>query len=342
MIELFWIKSLLHFLIFFLCGLILLILFKQKDKIAFRHWGISILVFLLLHLLGFLRFTSWINSSSALITTAYSYGQLLYFVLGPVLFIKLEQLPRKPAILLHFVPAVVGAFLLYANPGVEQLLVITGLVHFIVYAVALLFVSKTMANATTEIGGYKKVVGLWGLSFLLHCLELVLWSQLGWLSETWAWVLFCLSEALLGYSLLYLIYMLATGKSKLKSNGDSGLPKEIRSHLENLFPIYITKPSVFTDPLINQQKVAKALNVSPHHVSRYLSHHYGDSFLNIINSQRIEESKKKLANPKLQHLSIQDIYYEVGFNSKSTFNTAFKKNTGITPSEYRKQSKKED
>lgn len=60
----------------------------------------------------------------------------------------------------------------------------------------------------------------------------------------------------------------------------------------------------------------------------------GKHFFDFINEYRIEESKKLLQKSEL---TIQQIMYEVGFNSKSSFNVAFKKSTSLTPSAFRKQ-----
>ena len=52
---------------------------------------------------------------------------------------------------------------------------------------------------------------------------------------------------------------------------------------------------------------------------------------------RIEEAKKRLKDPKENQYVVLKIAYDVGFNSKSTFNTAFKKFTGMSPSEFREK-----
>ena len=71
----------------------------------------------------------------------------------------------------------------------------------------------------------------------------------------------------------------------------------------------------------------------------YLSHvinaSFNQNFRDFINSYRIEESKSRLVQ---DDMNILNIAYEVGFNSKSAFNTAFKKFTGMTPKEYRKKN----
>ncbi len=60
----------------------------------------------------------------------------------------------------------------------------------------------------------------------------------------------------------------------------------------------------------------------------------GSSFLELINKYRIEEAKSLILDPKLNE-TIEGIGYSVGFNSKSTFHSAFKRITGQTPSEFK-------
>ncbi|TEB41605.1 AraC family transcriptional regulator, partial [Flavobacterium circumlabens] len=61
---------------------------------------------------------------------------------------------------------------------------------------------------------------------------------------------------------------------------------------------------------------------------------YGDNFYNFINKYRIEKAKSLLLSEKYNQLNILGIAYESGFNSKTTFNTTFKKNTGFSPTEF--------
>lgn len=60
------------------------------------------------------------------------------------------------------------------------------------------------------------------------------------------------------------------------------------------------------------------------------------NFYQLINGYRVEESKRLLVNEQLLHLNILAIGFEAGFNSKTTFNTTFKNQTGMSPLEYRK------
>jgi AraC-like DNA-binding protein len=50
----------------------------------------------------------------------------------------------------------------------------------------------------------------------------------------------------------------------------------------------------------------------------------------------VEEAKRRLKDPGLSNMTIQGIAFDSGFNSKATFNTAFNKFAGMTPSAYKK------
>ena len=63
----------------------------------------------------------------------------------------------------------------------------------------------------------------------------------------------------------------------------------------------------------------------------------GKNFYTLVNDYRIEEVKRRLEDPRYRNLTILAIAYDSGFNAKSSFNTIFKEQTGMTPSEYQKQ-----
>ena len=94
--------------------------------------------------------------------------------------------------------------------------------------------------------------------------------------------------------------------------------------------------SEYLDGELTLQKLAKALAVSPHHLSQTINEQLNQNFIDFINAYRIEEAKRMLVDPAKKHYSILAVSEEVGFNSKSAFNTAFKKHANMTPSEFRK------
>ncbi|WP_404421671.1 helix-turn-helix domain-containing protein [Thalassospira australica] len=87
------------------------------------------------------------------------------------------------------------------------------------------------------------------------------------------------------------------------------------------------------DPLLTMPKLANAVGATPNHLSFVLNQHLGKSFFDFVNQVRTNEASRLLIEEPDR--TILDIAISVGFNSKSTFNLAFKKITGKTPSAYR-------
>ncbi|UCF04979.1 MAG: helix-turn-helix domain-containing protein [bacterium] len=94
---------------------------------------------------------------------------------------------------------------------------------------------------------------------------------------------------------------------------------------------------VFLDPDLTLQKLAQRLKIHYNQLSRIINERFEMSFNNYMNRYRIEEAQRRLADPAERNRNILEIMYDVGFYSKSTFNTAFKKFTGMSPSEYRRK-----
>lgn len=97
----------------------------------------------------------------------------------------------------------------------------------------------------------------------------------------------------------------------------------------------IKEDKVYLENELSLAQLGEKLNVPSYQASELISRKYGESFFDLINRHRIEEVKKRLTDPAFSHLSILGIAMDCGFNSKSSFNTAFKKFTGQTPSQFR-------
>ncbi len=95
----------------------------------------------------------------------------------------------------------------------------------------------------------------------------------------------------------------------------------------------------FLDPRLTLEHLSKLINYPKHSVSRVINESMGTNYNDYINRYRIDYAKHELVNKTKQNLTIAAIAYESGFNSISTFNEAFKKFTGKTPSEFKKCTK---
>jgi AraC-like DNA-binding protein len=122
-------------------------------------------------------------------------------------------------------------------------------------------------------------------------------------------------------------------KKYLKSNLSEDETARIMNSLETL----MQEQKPYLDAAINIDSLATMVGSNRHHLSQVLNERLKKSFYDYINHFRIEEAKLLLADPgRLRH-KIASIAYDAGFNSLSTFNDVFRKSTGLTPSQYRKQ-----
>ena len=95
----------------------------------------------------------------------------------------------------------------------------------------------------------------------------------------------------------------------------------------------------YLDPQLNQQKLANLAGISSKNLSRLINERFEQHFFDFVNSYRIAEFQRISQLPENAHLTLLAMAYAAGFNSKTTFNTAFKKQTGITPSQFIKTQK---
>lgn len=89
---------------------------------------------------------------------------------------------------------------------------------------------------------------------------------------------------------------------------------------------------LFLDESISLHKISERISESENHISETLSQHLKTNFFQYVNGFRIEQAKASLQDRSKQ---ITSIAYDVGFNSRSTFNNAFKKLVGTSPTSYR-------
>jgi len=101
---------------------------------------------------------------------------------------------------------------------------------------------------------------------------------------------------------------------------------------------FILKNQKFLDPQLSLENLSDELGKSTSHLSKLMNTHAGSNFPDYINKYRVTEAKKLLADDNFNAYTIISIGLECGFNSKSTFYTAFKKFTGQTPTAYRKST----
>lgn len=96
------------------------------------------------------------------------------------------------------------------------------------------------------------------------------------------------------------------------------------------------RPYLHSNLTVN--RLAHLLGVPAKDLSRHLNQVLGRNFYEFVNGYRITEVKRRLADPE-EDKTVLDIMYEAGFNSKSVFNTLFRKSTGMTPTRFRQDAR---
>jgi AraC-like DNA-binding protein len=115
----------------------------------------------------------------------------------------------------------------------------------------------------------------------------------------------------------------------------STLPPEEALKYKAMILEYICKNESFKDHNITLGKFSKNLSLTPHVVSQVINEQLSCNFNDFINSYRVDEAKKMLRDAGMKNITVASIAYDCGFNTLSAFNTAFKKFTGLTPSQFR-------
>lgn len=101
--------------------------------------------------------------------------------------------------------------------------------------------------------------------------------------------------------------------------------------------ILCIQQQLYRDPTLDRDKVAEKLGISSGYVSQLVNTVTGKNFTSYINHYRVEAVKEIMLDPQFDHYSLLAIGLECGFSSKTTFHSAFKKITGLTPNAYRKK-----
>jgi AraC-like DNA-binding protein len=118
----------------------------------------------------------------------------------------------------------------------------------------------------------------------------------------------------------------------VENKEEAKIKAELLQHLEKQKP--------FLNPELSLPDLARQMGYTTAQLSGVINKEVGKNFNELINTYRIQDVKVRLVDPAFSHLSILGIAFESGFNSKATFNRAFKQFTGQTPSEFMKAQKK--
>ena len=178
--------------------------------------------------------------------------------------------------------------------------------HFIAITVILIFVKSTFTN---DVGDH--LIFLY-ISYMIFLTSFQIMNTSSYYLEA--------SSFLEGPVLKY-------QKSSLAEENKDDILEKINNQMQD--------EKYFKSSTASLSGLSKTINESSHHVSQVINEQLNQSFFEMLASYRVEEAKAILKTELGKKLTIEEIAERVGYNSKSAFNTAFKKFTSQTPSTFR-------
>ena len=125
-------------------------------------------------------------------------------------------------------------------------------------------------------------------------------------------------------------------KPRQESYTRSGLNEEQGKELHQQLCTLMENEKPYLRNDLSLAELAGLINISTHNLTEVINTFADTSFYDFVNSYRVENVKKAIKDPEFQNYTLLGIGLESGFNSKSSFNSVFKKHTGLTPSQYKK------
>lgn len=290
----------------------------------------------------------------------------LYYANGPIIYIYFKSLKSgfgiKYSDLLHFSPVIVIGIILISDyshrlsPGTFPITALTKIGAYYYYGLLNLQLAIYLLFSLFSIIEYSK--------------NKTQTMRRNWLLFTWAifcthWILdmfqpvnFLLinlpiiySEIVESISISMLLFFSVAVVFKSLEKFDpvdyvfvknkyasSSLTREDKLYIKNKIKLYMENKKPYLDPDFSITKMSDHLRIPTRYLSQALNEIYKLNFYHFVNSYRIQDAQERLLQEESHQNgnTILKIIYDSGFNSKSAFNRAFKKHTGLTPSEFRK------
>lgn len=132
---------------------------------------------------------------------------------------------------------------------------------------------------------------------------------------------------------------LPTNEEKISQPGIKGMPESKSEELLLRITQLMENEKLYQEPELTLQALADKLGIPSYQSSQLINDGMRKNFYDLVNGYRVQEAKRLLLDTKNKNFTIISVGFEAGFNSKTTFNTVFKKFTGLTPTEFRNSQK---
>lgn len=265
-------------------------------------------------------------------------GPSLYFYLKSVLHPE----DRTSTWLLHFLPLLVATLVIDILYPWDSFPHIWSKLFFGIYGIWLIYLLLSgwkirsilkklfSKNAMTS-------MEVWLASVYIG--NLLIWIAYNTVSYT-SYILGALSFSFVFY-LLILVLIFTRKKdpgflSRQAKYGNKVIDEEEATKLYLALQELMESAERFKDADLKLSQLAEEMHLLPHRLSQFLNDNLGKSFTLFVNEYRVKHAQKLIVEKP--HLKLESIGYECGFNSKSTFYTAFKKIAGVTPAQFKEQA----
>ncbi|NJK86709.1 MAG: helix-turn-helix transcriptional regulator [Bacteroidales bacterium] len=266
----------------------------------------------------------------------YFFSEAAYLSFGPLIFlyfrILLKRKPKFPTLLFIFLPSVspfIGYFFQYDIPLWFMQ------THFFPFLAIVFFdLKKNLKNT-------KNIDKQW-IKIVFVCF-VIIWSSVNLLFINFNLYFLELLVILLitfyiGVFHAFKFYGFKSGdRLKTAKYANSKLSEEEEAGIMQQLIHLMESEKLYMDSGITLPKVSQNLKIRPHKLSQVINQRMNMTFNEYINSYRIKEIKKAISKPEFQDTKIASLAFDYGFNSLSSFHSAFKKFTSYTPAQYRNE-----
>ncbi|HEY4653649.1 MAG TPA: helix-turn-helix domain-containing protein [Cyclobacteriaceae bacterium] len=306
---------------------------------------------------------------------AYNLGDPTFLLIAPLLWFYTEELTGKRVrfsweSVLHFVPfiLVVGCSLSFKSISEDNPFIVfldnhhrtTITVFWVIVVIQFLcyhvFIQRKWLSyqklIREEVSNTENVNISWVKFFMAVFLVINLFFLFGLFAVIhmdymrWIWkavgVAFSLSVFALGYKGILQKEIPHSNETVISAGQPEALPekspvKTDQSRIDRLV-VFMEEGKPYLDPDLTLSGLAKGLNMTRNHLSQLVNSGIGENFYDFVNRYRVEEVKRLIRDPRMRRFNLLGIALEAGFKSKSSFNLIFKRFTGLTPSEYRRNA----
>jgi AraC-like DNA-binding protein len=130
------------------------------------------------------------------------------------------------------------------------------------------------------------------------------------------------------------LYPAVTAKTKPEEKKNPLLDASMENNYAQKLQEFMAQEEPYLNPGLTLRLLAAQMEIHPNQLSWLLNERFGKNFNSFINDYRIARFKQLALDPSNKHISLIGLAYESGFNSKTVFNTYFKKVEGVTPKAY--------